>query len=415
LNPLIQSEAFDVGINSLFPDSNLALEIRNLIGPVGPEPGFYKWTLPTYGDIIQSAKVKIWHDYSAYTGTGNCLGDLQSFSLKTVKKDWYEGKGEIGAYTGITWGHYNAPNDYWTVTGCKGAGTDFDPSEVGSVLEVSSTVGTGKWLEFTFNYSGLGVLQRMIDGSLPNYGFMVSVTGNQATGLGRTTWGFQSSRYTGIANQAHAPRLVINYQLVGETGSQGSTGVQGATGVIGPAGATGIQGPTGLLGLTGGSQGVTGLRGLTGALGNTGSQGPTGWQGLTGVQGASGIQGTATGASYVEYADYASSSTLGGWASTTTKNINYRKIDKQVTVYFTVYGLSNNTTATFTVPYASSVFGTHSCWAPVRFRDLNAVSATPGTAYINGSTVYCSKDYNQTAFTNTGIKSVEGVIIYETA
>ena len=64
---------------------------------------------------------------------------------------------------------------------------------------------------------------------------------------------------------------------------------------------------------------------------------------------------TVTGDAYtVIWTDYSDSSTITGWSSYTYKEIYYKVIGKLIFVSFHIYGTSDSTSASFTIPYTVS-------------------------------------------------------------
>lgn len=51
-----------------------------------------------------------------------------------------------------------------------------------------------------------------------------------------------------------------------------------------------------------------------------------------------------------DWVDYSATSTIVGWSSFTTKQIRYRIIGKQMFVVYKIFGTSNSTATTFTLP-----------------------------------------------------------------
>lgn len=159
-------------------------------------------------------------------------------------------------------------------------GGDYDTTVLASWVYNQSGPGDNI---VNFNIDGVNVLQSMINGLIPNYGFINVGHGNNFTG-----------RYKGFLNTdvTNRPRLFIRYNTIGGVGSQGATGIRGTTG---PFGCTGFQGSTGVRGITGlsgfgGATGFQGVTGLQGIQGNTGIRG-LGMTGFQGIQGDTGIQG----------------------------------------------------------------------------------------------------------------------------
>jgi hypothetical protein len=120
----------------------------------------------------------------------------------------------------------------------------------------------------------------------------------------------------------------------------------------------------------------------------------------------------STASSDVAWTDYSGTSTIVGWISISTKFIYYTKVGKLVFVNYYIYGTSNATGVSFTLPYVSVN-------APLNFPsgqnyDNGVTLTTPGEIYIaaNSSTVACYKDMAGAAWTNTGGKTVWGNFCY---
>lgn len=120
---------------------------------------------------------------------------------------------------------------------------------------------------------------------------------------------------------------------------------------------------------------------------------------------------TATGLG--DLIDYSATSTVVGWSSFTNKQIYYRKIGKQVFCNFLLAGTSNSTDVTFTLPDSNNANVTAQTLS-VQIVNNGAVSNTPGRVITNLSSnvVTVNRDRSQTAFTNTGTKTVSGQFFY---
>jgi hypothetical protein len=109
--------------------------------------------------------------------------------------------------------------------------------------------------------------------------------------------------------------------------------------------------------------------------------------------------------------DISTTSTVVGWATTTTKNIKYMVSGKMVTVMFQISGTSNAVTSTFTVPIASS--STSPASVDVCFGVDNGVPSYMTAALPPGtSTVNCLYQ-SSSLWTNSGLKQISGHIIYQ--
>jgi hypothetical protein len=120
--------------------------------------------------------------------------------------------------------------------------------------------------------------------------------------------------------------------------------------------------------------------------------------------GGSGVTETA-------WTDYSSSSTVTGWSSYTTKRIMYKDIGKTRFVTFLLYGTSNSTAASFTIPTASQANG--SVNFIIRVID-NGTEAAAGVGNLadSASTVDCYKS-TLAAWTASGSKLAAGQFNYQ--
>lgn len=110
----------------------------------------------------------------------------------------------------------------------------------------------------------------------------------------------------------------------------------------------------------------------------------------------------------VGWTDYSGTSTIGGFASFTTKFLSYRRLGSIVYVLFNLQGTSNATTVSFTLPFTAN-----GAWAaaniPITAQDAGGVVPSPVLQLgASSSTVNCYKDNNGTAWTNSGSKLVSG-------
>ncbi|OQY86221.1 MAG: hypothetical protein B6D42_01750 [Anaerolineae bacterium UTCFX5] len=111
------------------------------------------------------------------------------------------------------------------------------------------------------------------------------------------------------------------------------------------------------------------------------------------------------------WTDYSATSTIVGWSSYTTKQIYYKDIGKTRFVTFTLYGTSNSTSVSFTLPSASS--NTVATNNGIRVIDNGAEGAIGLMGLLaNSSTVTCYKSL-LAAWTNSGVKLVSGQFFYD--
>ena len=108
----------------------------------------------------------------------------------------------------------------------------------------------------------------------------------------------------------------------------------------------------------------------------------------------------------VAWTDYASSSTVVGWSSFTTKEIYYKKVGKLVFVIFRIEGASDSTAASFTLPY------TH-VGSPAQVRTAifakNDTTNSLGIAAMASATVNC---YKSAAFDSWSTGASEDKYVY---
>jgi hypothetical protein len=109
---------------------------------------------------------------------------------------------------------------------------------------------------------------------------------------------------------------------------------------------------------------------------------------------------------------YHDTSTITGWSSFTEKLIYYYEIGNMVWVNFAISGVSNATSASFTLPSttAAGVVST----AAIQVEDNGTTQADSGLAQVTAgsATVNCYKEMDATVFTNSGNKGVGGQLFY---
>lgn len=162
-----------------------------------------------------------------------------------------------------------------------------------------------------------------------------------------------------------------------------------------------------------GPTGPTGPSGIVYGIPQDGEDGEMGWQGpqtamFTNLQ--SDLYTT-------DWTNYGPSSTVVGWSGTPSPLvIAYKRIGKLVYVNFRIFGTSNATNVTFTLPYTSE----NTMGVPFDFSlgytlD-NGVSVPNGTGSLpnNSATVTCYTQ-NVGAWTGSGAKRVGGQFWYQTA
>ena len=120
------------------------------------------------------------------------------------------------------------------------------------------------------------------------------------------------------------------------------------------------------------------------------------------------------------WTDYYSSSTIVGWSSLTSgrRQIMYRTLGDMVWVSFHLEGVSNSTSATFTVPYTAVAIATsHSFSIALGFTYDNSVYLDPGYGRVsnNENVFHCmvaGANTGAPGWTASGSKIVEGEFWY---
>ena len=125
----------------------------------------------------------------------------------------------------------------------------------------------------------------------------------------------------------------------------------------------------------------------------------------------------ATGDIYtVQTVNYGATSTIVGWSSLTAQRIYVKKVGSLVFVSFNLDGTSDDTVATFTVPYASLTTTQIVYGGNLNTTFDNGSHGASGTCKItsNSSTVTCLMSAGA-AWTGSGSKQIVGEIRYDTA
>jgi hypothetical protein len=117
----------------------------------------------------------------------------------------------------------------------------------------------------------------------------------------------------------------------------------------------------------------------------------------------------------VPWTDYSGTSTIVGWSSYTTKNIHYKKIGSLVFVSFFIGGTSDDTSITFTLPYAPATGA--SVHLLCRVQDNGTWQTVAGWLRLSAaaSTVQVWKNANSGAWMDSGNKGIAGQFWYEAA
>ncbi len=104
---------------------------------------------------------------------------------------------------------------------------------------------------------------------------------------------------------------------------------------------------------------------------------------------------------------WVNSSTVVGWSSFTTKNILLVQYGHVLFVDYYIYGTSNSTQASFTLPFNNAGDSPQS---PVLITDNGVTPTAPGLAVVtyNTNTVFLNKDMTGAAWTASGTKGSAG-------
>lgn len=115
------------------------------------------------------------------------------------------------------------------------------------------------------------------------------------------------------------------------------------------------------------------------------------------------------------WTDYSAISTIVGWSAFTVKEIWYKKFGSLVFCEFDIQGTSDDTVATFTLPYAhNSDLDMHASLG--RFMDNTVWLDTAGFIFMSAgsSIVSLGQDGASTAWTNSGVKRVKSQFFFQT-
>jgi hypothetical protein len=137
------------------------------------------------------------------------------------------------------------------------------------------------------------------------------------------------------------------------------------------------------------------------------------------------VAGTMSGASFQitgfddiyssDWTDWSSSFTVGGFSSTTSKQLYYKKIGKLIFINFYVSGTSNSSSGANNYIMLPAV-AKGNTYEPIKVMDNGSYLTTPGLISISGSTQqgYITKDYASGTFTASGTKTWFGNFSYVT-
>jgi hypothetical protein len=124
---------------------------------------------------------------------------------------------------------------------------------------------------------------------------------------------------------------------------------------------------------------------------------------------------TVTGDVVTAIGNYASTSTITGFSSYSLKNIYYRKVGKQVTIFWDLNGDGTGTETSFTVPYTAA----HTSWGGNFIHAcLGQNNGTTASAFAilneNTSTVICYPNGSLGNWTNLTTRETAGQLTYFT-
>ena len=155
VDTFIQSNEADTNKDSLdalyVGESNIAAGIgRGLIK--------FDWSSISPPDIvISTATISLWI-------AGDLSDNARTFKIYRVLRNWVE--------TQATWNNYSSGNS-WTTAGCGSDGNDADLTNYLASCSFYATQYNGDQKDFVFTASGLVILQNMVRGTYPNYGFLI--------------------------------------------------------------------------------------------------------------------------------------------------------------------------------------------------------------------------------------------------
>ena len=112
--------------------------------------------------------------------------------------------------------------------------------------------------------------------------------------------------------------------------------------------------------------------------------------------------------------DYSTTSTVVGWSGAPTKNIWYKVVGDTVYCRFKIFGTSNSSAATFTLPNAASA-SMPSLYIPCRVQNLGLFANGNGVVLIapSSSTFQVYVLNSLTVFSASNSKSIEGEFFYQ--
>jgi len=122
-----------------------------------------------------------------------------------------------------------------------------------------------------------------------------------------------------------------------------------------------------------------------------------------------------SGDNMLDWVDYSVDSTILGWSSFTTKELQYRYLNlNTLLVQFRFIGTSNNSSTSFTLPVSNVAY--LACPAGLT-GDNGVLSATLGqiVCATTASIVQLHKDATGASWTASGTKSIAGQFIYRSS
>ena len=121
----------------------------------------------------------------------------------------------------------------------------------------------------------------------------------------------------------------------------------------------------------------------------------------------------------VPWKDHSGTSTIFGWASYTTKVIEYKKIGKLVFVNYSIIGTSggdDGTVATFTLPFSHGhAAGNNPAFSMAKARNNGNNLAGAGWGRVMTATATFYTTEAEAGWTATGSKWIQGQFWYEIA
>ncbi len=192
----IYTGAQDANILSQFPNENVGIRADMEVGHNGVNSVIREVMRFEDLDVLQGRKIMAARleltVHSVRSGAG--ANTIEAFGILPAVGDWVEGSLATGVSgtpdandRGVTWNRRNQTNHnplegpLWNTPGL-GAGTDYDPTALGSFSVVGSGPGGESQYDIVslnFNSAGLELIQSWVDGG-PNAGFLLKAA-NEST------------------------------------------------------------------------------------------------------------------------------------------------------------------------------------------------------------------------------------------